>query len=85
MAIGFALGNVIMVEAPDGMIIVDTTECMTTAECVYTRMGQMTNKSVKAIVYTHNHPDHTYGAQVSMISRVFIKDVIVLSMTLSMM
>jgi alkyl sulfatase BDS1-like metallo-beta-lactamase superfamily hydrolase len=64
VAVGFGLANVIMIEGPDGVIIVDTTESIPTATAVWAALREITDKPVKAIVYTHNHADHIFGAAV---------------------
>ena len=64
MAIGYALGNSIMVDAPEGLIIVDVTETVESGRQVFAEFRKISKKPVKAIVYTHQHPDHTWGAKV---------------------
>ncbi|XP_052062427.1 linear primary-alkylsulfatase-like [Mytilus californianus] len=63
VAIGFALGNSIMVIAPEGLIIVDVTESVTAAREILKEFRKITNKPIKAILYTHHHQDHIGGAQ----------------------
>ncbi|MBE9540062.1 MAG: MBL fold metallo-hydrolase [Proteobacteria bacterium] len=64
VAIGYALANTIMIEGTDGVIIVDTTESMAAARQVKAEFDKITDKPVKAIIYTHNHTDHIFGARV---------------------
>jgi len=64
VAVGYALANTIMIEGDDGVIIVDTTESMATARKVKAEFDKITDKPVKAIIYTHNHTDHIFGAKV---------------------
>jgi len=64
VAIGFGLANSILIEGDDGVIIVDTMESPAAAEAVKTEFDKVTSKPVKAIIYTHNHYDHVYGAKV---------------------
>lgn len=67
VAIGFALANSILIDGPEGLIVVDTTESPEAAATIYEEFRRrVPNKSVKAIVYTHNHPDHLLGAPVRM-------------------
>ena len=54
-----------MVDAPDGLIIVDTTGGVDTGREVLKEFRKISNKTIKAIIYTHQHPDHTWGAKVS--------------------
>ncbi len=62
VAIGYALANVIMIEGDDGVIIVDTTESLAAAREVVAAFDLVTDKPVVAIIYTHNHTDHIFGA-----------------------
>jgi alkyl sulfatase BDS1-like metallo-beta-lactamase superfamily hydrolase len=64
VAVGYALANTIMIEGDDGVIIVDTTESMSAAKEVKAEFDKITDKPVKAIIYTHNHTDHIFGAKV---------------------
>ena len=64
MAIGYALANSIMLDAPDGLIIVDVTESMEAARRVLEAFRKLTDRPIKAVIYTHNHADHVYGAEV---------------------
>lgn len=62
VAVGFGIANSIMIEGDDGVIIVDTMESLQAAERVAERFRAITDKPVKAIIYTHSHPDHIFGA-----------------------
>ena len=54
-----------MIDAPDGLIIIDTTESLDSAKVILQEFRQIIpDKPIKAVVYTHNHADHTFGAQV---------------------
>ena len=63
VAIGYALANVILIEGDDGVIIVDTTESLEAARTVKAEFDRITDKPVQAIIYTHNHTDHIFGAE----------------------
>ena len=63
IAIGFGLANSILIEGDDGVIIVDTMESMEAGERVRAAFREVTPKPVKAIIYTHNHADHIFGAE----------------------
>lgn len=63
MAIGFGLANSIMVEGEDGVIIIDTMETMEEGRAVREAFRAVVDKPVRAIIYTHNHTDHVFGAQ----------------------
>ncbi|WP_081195021.1 alkyl sulfatase dimerization domain-containing protein [Halomonas sp. BC1] len=62
VAIGFGIANSIMIEGDDGVIIVDTMESMEAGRRVAERFRAITDKPVKALIYTHSHPDHILGA-----------------------
>ncbi|XP_062574263.1 linear primary-alkylsulfatase-like [Saccostrea cucullata] len=63
MAIGYALANSIMIEGKNEIVIVDVTESYETALEIMAAFRNITKKPVAAIIYTHNHADHTYGAK----------------------
>ena len=62
-AVGFALANSIMIEGDDGIIIVDVTVSVETAQEVLAEFRKITDKPVKALIYTHNHADHVLGGK----------------------
>jgi len=64
VAVGFGLANSILIEAPEGVIIVDTMESALAAKQVKSEFDKLTNKPVAAIIYTHNHYDHIMGAEI---------------------
>lgn len=64
VAVGFGLANSILIEGPDGTIIVDTMESALAAQNVKAKFDKITDKPVKAIIYTHSHYDHIMGAKV---------------------
>ena len=64
MAMGYALANSMLIEAPDGAIIVDVTETMKSGARAFAALREVSKSPVKAIVYTHNHADHVFGAKV---------------------
>jgi alkyl sulfatase BDS1-like metallo-beta-lactamase superfamily hydrolase len=63
VAVGFGLANVIMIEGRDGVVIVDTMESINAASKVKAEFRKITDKPIRAIVLTHNHADHVFGAQ----------------------
>lgn len=66
MAIGFGIANSILIEGPDGAIVVDVMESMETASEVMAAFRKVTSSPIRALIYTHNHHDHIYGAAVGL-------------------
>ncbi|MCB1136123.1 MAG: MBL fold metallo-hydrolase, partial [Chlamydiia bacterium] len=63
VAVGYGIANSIMIEGNDGVIIVDVMESVEAAQDVKKDFDKIVpNKPVKAIIYTHNHADHCFGA-----------------------
>ncbi|MCH7561526.1 MAG: MBL fold metallo-hydrolase [Thaumarchaeota archaeon] len=60
-AVGYDLANSIMIEGDDGIIIIDTLSTYEKAKEVITEFRKITDKPVKAIIYTHGHMDHVHG------------------------
>lgn len=63
VAIGYGIANSIMIEGRDGVVIIDTMTTMEEATEVRAEFAKITTKPVKAIIYTHSHPDHVFGAE----------------------
>lgn len=61
-AVGWGLANIILIEGTDGVIIVDTGQGIAQGRAVLAEFRKITDKPVKAIVYTHHHADHVLGA-----------------------
>ena len=64
VAIGYALANAMLVEGENSNIIIDTTGTIETAREVKALFDTINSNPIEAIIYTHNHGDHTYGASV---------------------
>ncbi|MBW2633334.1 MAG: alkyl/aryl-sulfatase [Deltaproteobacteria bacterium] len=62
-AMGYALGNMIMIETNDGLVIVDTTESIKVAEKIMAEFRKISDKPIKYIIYTHSHGDHYRGTK----------------------
>lgn len=62
VAIGYGLANSIMVEGTDGVVIIDTMETIEEGMAVRKEFEAITTKPIKAVIYTHNHTDHVFGA-----------------------
>jgi len=63
VAVAYGIANSIMIEGDDGVIIVDTMATVEEAAEVLAEFRKITPKPVKAIIYTHSHPDHVFGAE----------------------
>ena len=60
-AVGFGIANSIMVEGDDCVFIVDVMGSMETAQAVKAEFDKISQKPVRALIYTHNHADHVMG------------------------
>ncbi|MET3248849.1 alkyl sulfatase BDS1-like metallo-beta-lactamase superfamily hydrolase [Burkholderia sp. OAS925] len=63
-AVGYSASNVTLIQADGGSIIVDTSANPVDAKAIVDAFGDRMTHPVRAIIYTHNHPDHTGGATV---------------------
>ncbi len=64
VAVGYSASNVILIQGDSGSIIVDTATDPVAARSIRTAFGDLLTLPVRAIIYTHSHPDHTGGARV---------------------
>ena len=55
------IGNVIVIEGEDGVVLIDTSVGVEHAERARELMRGLTRKPVVAVIYTHHHADHTAG------------------------
>ncbi|WFU05188.1 alkyl/aryl-sulfatase (plasmid) [Rhizobium sp. CB3171] len=62
--VGYSASNVTLIQGENGSIIVDTSANLVDAEAIVKAFGDRMARPVCAIVYTHNHPDHSGGARV---------------------
>ena len=63
VAVGYALANSILIEGDAGAVVVDVTESVETAREIRAAFEEITSKPIRALVYTHNHADHVFGAR----------------------
>jgi len=61
-AVGYGIANVIMLVGKDGVIVVDTMTTIEEGIEVWNDLRKLTPLPLKAIIYTHFHPDHIFGA-----------------------
>ncbi|MGE0798840.1 MAG: MBL fold metallo-hydrolase [Lautropia sp.] len=64
VAIGYSASNVTLVRGRTGSIIVDTSANPIDAAAIVAAFGDRLVRPVHAIIYTHNHPDHSGGATI---------------------
>ena len=63
LAYGFGLANSTMVIGDDGVIIIDVMETPERGREVFAEFQKITDKPIKAVVYSHNHIDHVGGVR----------------------
>ena len=63
-AIGYALGNSILIETDEGSVIIDTTESPAAMKEIIAEFRKRSNQPIKYVIYTHNHADHYRGTHV---------------------
>ena len=69
VAVGYARANPVLIDGPDGLIVIDPAESETAAIIVKAAYNEhldniFSKKHVKAIIYTHYHDCHIHGAAV---------------------
>ncbi len=64
VAVGYSASNVTLIRGKTGSIVVDTSANPTDARAIVAAFGNRLVRPVRAIIYTHNHPDHSGGATV---------------------
>lgn len=62
VAVGYGLANSILIQGQNGSIVVDAMESPGTGARVREAFSSLDHGPIQALVYTHNHPDHIYGA-----------------------
>lgn len=55
-------GNSIFIEGRDGVIVYDTSISLEGGQHIAAEIKKVTDKPIKAIFYSHHHPDHYNGA-----------------------
>jgi len=63
-AVGYTVSNVSMIVGNDGVIIVDTGVSPLHAQRILAEFRKISDKPIRAIIFTHGHGDHTNGAGV---------------------
>ena len=63
VAFGYGCANMTMVVGTDGVLLID---CLETEEAARQALGDLrrvSDKPVRAVIYSHSHPDHTSGVR----------------------
>ncbi len=60
-AVGWNISNIVMVEGDDGIILVDAGLSPSSSREVLAEFRKITDKPIKAIIYSHFHHDHIDG------------------------
>jgi alkyl sulfatase BDS1-like metallo-beta-lactamase superfamily hydrolase len=63
VAVGFGLSNSILLEGDDGVIVIDTMGTIEAGRAVREAFQQITDKPIRAIIYTHHHAEQVFGSQ----------------------
>jgi alkyl sulfatase BDS1-like metallo-beta-lactamase superfamily hydrolase len=63
VAVGFGLANSILVEGDACDFVVDAMASVESAREVRAAFAKISNRPIGALVYTHNHADHIFGAR----------------------
>ncbi len=63
VAMGYGLGNIIMIITNEGLVIIDSSDSQEIAAQVMTDFRKITDRPVRYLIYTHFHPDHTNGSR----------------------
>lgn len=61
LAFGYGLASPTMIVGDDGIIIIDPNECEAKCKVIMQEFRKITDKPVKAVIYTHFHGDHVFG------------------------
>ena len=61
-SIGYQVSTNSMIVGDDGVIIIDPGQQVPAARLVRAEFEKITDKPIRAIIYTHGHSDHTNGS-----------------------
>lgn len=63
VAVGYGNANMTMVVGADGVILVDSLENAEAAREALADLRRFSDKPIKALIYSHSHPDHSSGSR----------------------
>jgi glyoxylase-like metal-dependent hydrolase (beta-lactamase superfamily II) len=63
VAVGYGNANMTMVVGTDGVLIIDSLENEEAAREALGDLRRFSNKPIKALIYSHSHPDHSSGSR----------------------
>jgi alkyl sulfatase BDS1-like metallo-beta-lactamase superfamily hydrolase len=63
VAVGYGNANMTMVVGTDGVILIDSLENAEAAREALSALRRFSDKPIKALIYTHSHPDHSSGSR----------------------
>ena len=63
VAVGYGQSNMTMVVGTDGVLIIDCLETEEHARQALNALRMISDKPVKALIYSHSHPDHISGVR----------------------
>ncbi|TGK52283.1 alkyl sulfatase dimerization domain-containing protein [Leptospira bouyouniensis] len=61
-AVGYGIANSILLVGKDGLVIIDTLDELKASKLVLEDYRKISKLPIKAIIYTHSHPDHIFGS-----------------------
>ncbi|TGK49435.1 MBL fold metallo-hydrolase [Leptospira kanakyensis] len=61
-AVGYGIANSILLVGKDGLVIIDTLDELKASKQVLEDFRKISSLPIKAIIYTHSHPDHIFGS-----------------------
>ncbi len=63
VAVGYGNANMTMVVGTDGVLLIDSLENEEAAREALADLRRFSDKPIKALIYTHSHPDHSSGSR----------------------
>jgi alkyl sulfatase BDS1-like metallo-beta-lactamase superfamily hydrolase len=63
VAVGYGNANMSMVVGDDGVILIDSMENAEAAREALADLRRFSDKPIRALIYTHSHPDHSSGSR----------------------